>query len=848
MRGDGALPVGTLLAQRAWEGLAASCLPTPRHRPLHNMMPWHGYFGPMVPPATWQRRVARTATTTTTSLALSCHLQHTQPSTDAAVWQFAIQLAMAAFQQQKQPPDSNCKVVASTDVVTTTTTTTKRPLVPAATENKPCYSLLACSSQATDVTRGDAHKSSLSPTHSPRANHRKPPRILHKNSKVTFLDSTTREQVDEPIMSDPNHLHGTRPPVHDDDDNNAQKKSRKRNRKDKSSKEKKKARKERKKAKKRKRREEEQANDAASSHPKTEDHRRDQSTWEFGRKLVNDGVKASMVGPKKISSVSLEDQLRMAKRNFKKAKAKNTDNEVPSTRLPRGTKTPSRFSQAATKRSSNFLARAFGRETSSSSGAARILHPGQQVPTNPTTAQNAAVAVTQQQEPMGQGRPYPQSDLKHPRNNQGLSGRNDETLPSMLMPSKQRRPPLVDLTQPTKTPGLRGGALLPKKSASNNKPLSETHVLTQKSKAPGNLENGAAMFPRTSASRQQQHPSQGRPQVLDLTQTQPAAGRPDGWGARRHSSPQSLHQHNTSGALPPSQYGWPSQQTSFSNPGNLTGQPRHVSGPLVVSNLPEDASQLPPVQLICSENFLEMWGDIVATLSSGKWQKQAASSDIPQPAVFGGRKIQLLDTPLVDGCGIDIELPNRGGALAFSASALEDFSSAKESLVNLAQLAAIGRYKDVFVFICYDITPTDVILRHVSQLQNAVVSHQGQPSTKFYFKTASEASLPSCLAETILTRHRLSSTSSVSEAVADEQLRAWAQFLMQLVPTLSAHGAIQCIQLVKRFARPGQPTFGALLQSQEMRHKVLMHVASSNASEIHPFAMHQLSLALEAEQ
>jgi hypothetical protein len=88
----------------------------------------------------------------------------------------------------------------------------------------------------------------------------------------------------------------------------------------------------------------------------------------------------------------------------------------------------------------------------------------------------------------------------------------------------------------------------------------------------------------------------------------------------------------------------------------------------------------------------------------------------------------------------------------------------------------------------------------------------------------------------------------IQEFIANEQLRDWAWFLTTAVPSLSANGAIQCIQLVQALAPSGGPTFGLLLQSQALRQQIMLAATSSpsKAPEINPHAMAQLAQVLNA--
>jgi hypothetical protein len=261
-----------------------------------------------------------------------------------------------------------------------------------------------------------------------------------------------------------------------------------------------------------------------------------------------------------------------------------------------------------------------------------------------------------------------------------------------------------------------------------------------------------------------------------------------------------------------------------------------------------DHSRLPPAKVLCSEEFIETWGDVVAELASGRWAHSFPAnegSNEVQTVRCPGRKVELRDTSLVDQCGVDIELSNRCAILLYNISTLEVPQQAREVVIGLAQLVAIGRYKQVCIILCYDVPVSSSITRHIVQLQTAVMSSDGNLSTSTFFKTASLATLSTTIAQTIFVHNQAPSgplSEPPTEVVTDEQIGEWSRFLLSLLPTLSAHGAIQCIQLAQMNA-PSGPSFGLLFQSVHARQQITMATTSSpcRAPAIHPHAMAQLS-------
>jgi hypothetical protein len=261
-----------------------------------------------------------------------------------------------------------------------------------------------------------------------------------------------------------------------------------------------------------------------------------------------------------------------------------------------------------------------------------------------------------------------------------------------------------------------------------------------------------------------------------------------------------------------------------------------------------DHSRLPNAKVLCSEEFIETWGDVVAELASGRWAHSFPANERShevQTARCSGRKVELRDTPLVDQCGVDIELSNRCAILLYNISTLEVPQQAREVVIGLAQLVAIGRYKQVCIILCYDVPVTTSITRHIVQLQTAVMSSEGNLSTLTFFKTASPATLSTTIAQTVFVHNQAQSgplSELPTEVVADEQIGEWSRFLLSLLPILSAHGAIQCIQLAQQIA-PSGLSFGLLFQSVHARQQITMATTSipCRAPAVHPHAMAQLS-------
>jgi hypothetical protein len=259
------------------------------------------------------------------------------------------------------------------------------------------------------------------------------------------------------------------------------------------------------------------------------------------------------------------------------------------------------------------------------------------------------------------------------------------------------------------------------------------------------------------------------------------------------------------------------------------------------------------VQDTAPERFLDTWGDIAAELGSGRWPALTHQNGAGALSGFQseGRKVELLDTSLVDLCNVDIELPNRCAAIVYSASALESTDDAKVVVLDIARLVASGRYQRLVIFLCYDVPITDSIARHIVQLQTAALCNGVVLPTSTFFKTTSPLTLSAAIAATVhssvysLPRQ---TTLSPLEVASDPKFRNWARFLLVVVPTLCAAGALQCLLLSQQRVTSNINALGLLVQDASLR-KEIAEAARSNSpltNSIHPDAMTLLSDALYA--
>lgn len=262
-------------------------------------------------------------------------------------------------------------------------------------------------------------------------------------------------------------------------------------------------------------------------------------------------------------------------------------------------------------------------------------------------------------------------------------------------------------------------------------------------------------------------------------------------------------------------------------------------------------SSLPALQFLCSENFLENWGFVVAELASGRWANEPSNLLHPQDSNRAGRKISLIDTPLLGACGVDIESPGRCGYLVYATSALASLKEAKQIVMEVAELASIGRYNHLKIWICHDVPASIEITKHIVKLHCSVLDISGNIPTKVSFKTATQKTLARSLAATLLKSPKPSPESlelqdGVIRCAHDKQIQERSLFLLSLLPLLNASGAIQCILLAKKLLPPGSPSFRMLFQNQRLRQQIMLQSTSQSLGcEVHPAAMPQLSLILQ---
>ena len=171
-----------------------------------------------------------------------------------------------------------------------------------------------------------------------------------------------------------------------------------------------------------------------------------------------------------------------------------------------------------------------------------------------------------------------------------------------------------------------------------------------------------------------------------------------------------------------------------------------------------------PIRLLCSEFFLENYGQVIAKLVQGCFffgRKQQHGTTETKSS------IQFIDTNLMDTCGVDIETPN-GGAIVVSTLSGIQKTGLSQFLERIMELTATTRYHQLEIFVCIDVELDDAATQDVVELQTALLCSRNATKTHTTFKLSSMCSLAHCIAQRIyyssFTSTSTSTTSTTSTA------------------------------------------------------------------------------------
>ena len=197
------------------------------------------------------------------------------------------------------------------------------------------------------------------------------------------------------------------------------------------------------------------------------------------------------------------------------------------------------------------------------------------------------------------------------------------------------------------------------------------------------------------------------------------------------------------------------------------------------------------IHLLCSEIFLENFGEVIAEI-------------VRSDNSLVGMPIRVIDTDLVDVCGVDIEMPSRGAMVVSKLSQIQ-FSSGGlmgAFLPKIVELAATNRYRNLFVFLCVDVELDSEAARDLVRLQTAFLfGERGMSMTQTSFQWSSKRSLGACIVQTIeLSANSIGDFSSsalpnIDHWLSDPRTCQRLKFLLSIIPTLSLTGALHWLEL-----------------------------------------------------
>jgi hypothetical protein len=235
------------------------------------------------------------------------------------------------------------------------------------------------------------------------------------------------------------------------------------------------------------------------------------------------------------------------------------------------------------------------------------------------------------------------------------------------------------------------------------------------------------------------------------------------------------------------------------------------------------------IRLLCSESFVEQWGDVVAKLASGTW-------DAPS----GETRICFLDTSLVDYVGVDIENQAEGGVIVclLSTTVRSGFSRLLKRVVDIASQS---RYVTLEVVICADIDIEESAATNgIARLQNAVMRYKGVPKTLVSFQVSSPSSLARCLADALLVEGGIPTSNDesnfIEHRIANKKTWERLRFLLSIIPTLRVRKAFEIVQLLGT-GDQGDSWLQRLFDNAHMQNSALKDVISADVREQLLFAL-----------
>ena len=279
----------------------------------------------------------------------------------------------------------------------------------------------------------------------------------------------------------------------------------------------------------------------------------------------------------------------------------------------------------------------------------------------------------------------------------------------------------------------------------------------------------------------------------------------------------------------------PQQIAQGANPGDTQQQKdSHLTNQ-------QEVEQYHTRTILTSESFLETFGEVVAELASGLWQKAIDSSSTNTPT-----GIVVSDCPLLDIAGVDIELSDASAIIVQNLSSWGDNQTAQKGarafLRRLVFLCASGRYNAIHVILCLDVEMSAVLSTEIVNLQNACARQSGCPCDYVTFEYSHR---PRSVAASIALRAESVSSSQessqISEFVAEENVQERLRFLVMLIPTMSVHMACKALGFQAEESGTSQLESGKALQT-------LFQLAKTTSRDLFPYKMEGILSSRCAEQ
>jgi hypothetical protein len=246
-----------------------------------------------------------------------------------------------------------------------------------------------------------------------------------------------------------------------------------------------------------------------------------------------------------------------------------------------------------------------------------------------------------------------------------------------------------------------------------------------------------------------------------------------------------------------------SKQESSNHESVDQGEVNENESAFTIDSIDAPSEVRPPRNLLTSETFLEASGHIVAELATGRWRNALSMSE-NSGFDDSTQQIAIIDCPLLDVAGVDIELSDDSAIIVqyLSSWSLENDQNgntrgkvssiqrgARAFIRRLVFLAASGRYDAIHVILCLDVEMSKALSGDIVTLQNAVVQQIGCPTETVSFEYVGSRALSASIAMRLM-----SAPAEIGglHFISDQDVQERARFLITLVPTMTVHMALRC--------------------------------------------------------